>query len=174
MKRCFERGEIIRIRRGLYCFGLAYASKPIDKFAMANAICSPSYISFESALFLHGLVWDEPPVMQSVTGHRSATHDTPLGKFTYTGRAYCTDAGVILKYGASLATPERALVDCLHASDVDSILVVLNRLRFRTGFRADLDVFNTIASVESPSRKACWDLKKFFDKPIHDWDCLHA
>lgn len=174
MKRCFKRQEVLRIRRGLYCFGLDYSSKPIEKYALANAICAPSYISFGSALFLHGLVSaDESPVLQSVTGQRSASYDTPLGRFTFQGRAYYTDAGVIQKDGVSIATPERALVDCLRASEFFCILIMLDGLKFRSGFRADLAVFDSIASVESPSRKAARYLYKFFDKTEHDWDALH-
>ncbi len=56
IKRAISAGEIVNIRRGLYCLAREYQKKPISVYSLAERIYGPSYISMETALSYHGLI----------------------------------------------------------------------------------------------------------------------
>jgi hypothetical protein len=84
VKRWLKNGDLIHLRRGLYCLGekLAGNRKP-HPFAAAQRIYSPSYISLESALAYHQLIPEAVYAITSVTTKRKNEFDNPLGKFKY-------------------------------------------------------------------------------------------
>jgi hypothetical protein len=47
--RLLAKGDIVRIRKGLYAFGLAYRRQPLSREVLANLIYGPSYLSLEYA-----------------------------------------------------------------------------------------------------------------------------
>lgn len=84
IKRLTAQGQLIRIRRGLYC--VAEAAKDhtkIHSFELAHLIYAPSYISFESALAYHQLIPEAVYTITSACGKRSKEFHTPLGEFSY-------------------------------------------------------------------------------------------
>lgn len=112
-----RKGQIIRVKKGLYIFGQEYRKRPYSREILANLIYGPSYISLEYALSYHGLVPERVESLTSVTTGRSRTFTTPVGLFTYrmipmpafqTGmtRIELDDGGAFL-----IATPEKALID---------------------------------------------------------------
>jgi predicted transcriptional regulator of viral defense system len=114
--RLLASGVIVRIRKGLYCFGEALRKEPISREQIANLIHGPSYVSLEYALAHHGLIPERVEVLTSVTTRRSRRFTTPLGTFTYrqlSERRYAT--GAVLQQAGStaflIATPEKALAD---------------------------------------------------------------
>lgn len=114
--RLLAGGEIVRIKKGLYCFGEALRKEPVSREYLANLIHGPSYISLEYALSFHGLIPERVQVITSVTTRRSRAFDTPFGRFSYrtlSGRRYAV--GAVLETAGStpflLASPEKALVD---------------------------------------------------------------
>jgi predicted transcriptional regulator of viral defense system len=62
-----EDSHFIRLKKGIYVFSLLAP----EKFEIANKICQPSYISFESALSFYGII---PEIVYSIT---SATTKRP-------------------------------------------------------------------------------------------------
>lgn len=112
-----RRGEIIRIKKGLYVFGEDFRRGPWSREVLANLIYGPSYISLDSALSHHGLIPERVDVMTSVTLSRTREFDTPLGIFSYrslTRQKY--DVGIDqLRLGTGehflIATPAKALAD---------------------------------------------------------------
>jgi hypothetical protein len=114
--RLLASGAIIRIRKGLYCFGEALRKQPISREQIANLIHGPSYVSLEYALAYHGMIPERVEVVTSVTTRRSRRFATPLGTFTYRSlseRRYATGA-VLEPAGSSsflIASPEKALAD---------------------------------------------------------------
>jgi len=114
--RLLASGAIIRIRKGLYCFGEALRREPISREQIANLIQGPSYVSLEYALAYHGLIPERVEVVTSVTTRRSRRFATPLGAFTYRSlleTRYATGA-VLEPAGKTtflIATPEKALAD---------------------------------------------------------------
>ena len=109
-------GWIIRIKKGLYCFGEALRKEPVSREQVANLTCGPSYVSTEYALGYHGLIPERVEVVTSVTTRRSRRFTTPLGVFTYsTLRESRYAVGAMLESAGKasflIATPEKALAD---------------------------------------------------------------
>ena len=84
LKRAVAAGEILRIRRGLFCLADRYRHKPIHTFGLAQRIHGPSYISLESALAHHGWIPEAVYTVASISTKRARDFDTPLGYFSYT------------------------------------------------------------------------------------------
>ena len=108
--------ELIRIKKGLYCFNRTYQHQKIRYEYVANLIYGPSYISLEYALYYYGLIPEEVTTVTSVTAKRSKEFNTPLCNFSYrtlTKNRYCP--GYVLNSTGTpsflIATPEKALAD---------------------------------------------------------------
>jgi len=56
VKRAIAGGQIIHIRRGLYCLAPKYQKKKLNLYALAEHLYGPSYVSLESALSWHGWI----------------------------------------------------------------------------------------------------------------------
>ncbi|MCB9026928.1 MAG: hypothetical protein H6625_11455 [Bdellovibrionaceae bacterium] len=107
---------IIRVKKGLYVFApdkiAAY-----NPYTLANLIYGPSYISFESALSLWGIIPERVEEMQSVTSKRNKKFNTPLGQFhyRYLNISKYTQGIILLnqKNGEKflIATAEKAMID---------------------------------------------------------------
>jgi predicted transcriptional regulator of viral defense system len=114
--RLLSSGTIIRIKKGLYCFGETLRREPISREYVANLVYGPSYVSLEYALSYHDLIPERVEVVTSVTTRRSRRFATPLGVFTYRAlreSRYATGAMLEStgKTAFLIATPEKALAD---------------------------------------------------------------
>jgi len=118
-----KKGEIIRIKKGLYVFGPKLAREPFSKETLANLIYGPSYISLEYALSFYGLIPERVETVTSITNKRKKLFNTPVGRFSY---RYINPAlyscGVTLhklddRHSVLIATKEKALSDMLYFSD---------------------------------------------------------
>ncbi|MBN1355757.1 hypothetical protein JXA40_05740 [bacterium] len=78
--RLLADGSIIRIKKGLYCFGEAFRKAPLHRELLANLIYGPSYVSLEYALNFHGLIPERVERVTSVTPGPSK----PLSVFSHT------------------------------------------------------------------------------------------
>lgn len=123
IKRALANGEILGIRRGLYCLARPYQKRPVRIHALAQRIYGPSYVSFESALSHHGWIPEAVYACTNASFGKAKEFDTPLGLFTYTrvpqkvfyvGVEHDVDA-----YGnaAFIATPAKALADYVYLHD---------------------------------------------------------
>ncbi len=125
------RGRVIvRVKKGLYVFGPAYARRPYSREVLANLIYGPSYVSLDYALQYYGLVPEQVYAVTSVTCSRARRFQTPVGLFIYrtvplTGYWRGIDRVEISGGGGALmATPEKALADKVRddrGTGVDSI-----------------------------------------------------
>lgn len=115
-----QKGDLIRVKRGLYIFGRDYRKGPYSPEIMANKIYGPSYISKEYALAFYGLIPEHVTVVTSVSVKRSRIFDTPIGRFSYDHlpiRLYQANFNIVPVRNndtALLATPEKALADLLY------------------------------------------------------------
>ena len=114
--RLLAAGAIVRIKKGLYCFGEPFRKKPISREHLANLIYGPSYISIDYALNYYGLIPERVDIITSVTTRRSRNFDTPFGVFSYTmlnPQRYAV--GAVFEAAGNIpylvASPEKALVD---------------------------------------------------------------
>jgi hypothetical protein len=114
--RLLAAGDIVRIKKGLYCFGEPFRRGPICREHVANLLFGPSYISLDYALAFHGIIPERVEVITSVTTQRSRSFSTPIGHFSYArlSEARYSIGGQLEQHGDNrflLATPEKALVD---------------------------------------------------------------
>jgi hypothetical protein len=83
VKRAIASGEILHLRRSLYCLAPKYG-KIIHPYSVAHMIYGPSYISLETALSFHGWIPEAVYAITSVSSKKSTEFNTPLGVFSYT------------------------------------------------------------------------------------------
>lgn len=83
ISRLIRRGDIIRIKKGLYIFNDDLRKKPIPLMYLANVIHGPSYVSLEYALQHYALLPEHVVEITSVTTSRSKRYTTPLGHFSF-------------------------------------------------------------------------------------------
>ena len=146
VKRAIANGEVIHIRRGLYCLAPKYQRKNVNLYALAQHIYGPSYVSLESALRWHGWIPEAVYTLTSVSFGKSKEFNTPLGVFSYvpvpqkvfyTGVERLTDEeeNVFL-----MASPIKALADYVyvHKKDWTSLKPVEESLR------VDLEEFESV------------------------------
>lgn len=116
LKRAMASGEIIQIRRGLYCLAEKYRRQPFDLFVVAQRVYGPSCISFESALSFHGWIPEAVRSVTSVSLGKAKEFRTPVGVLSF--RPVPTNIffeGVErLPSGAFMAKPLKALLDYIY------------------------------------------------------------
>lgn len=113
-----KKGELIRIKKGVYVLGERYRRNLYSREALANLIYGPSYISLEYALSFYGLIPERVEELTSMTCNRSKTFNNFLGRFNYhhsCPRHYPIGVTYQLQenIGFLIATPEKALADCV-------------------------------------------------------------
>lgn len=112
-----KKGELIRLKKGVYAFGKEYQTIPIDMMSIANTLYAPSYVSFDYALSYYGLIPERVYEITSATMRMKKEFQTPIGRFSYKVvplQAYAL--GVDWNYdkthgGKLIATAEKALCD---------------------------------------------------------------
>ena len=125
VKRAIRAGEVLHIRRGLYCLAPKYLRRPLSVMALAQRIRGPSYISLESALSWHGLIPEAVYAIMSVCDKRSCMFDTPVGRFQYVrvpqAMLYQQVERIVEPGGEAvfLATPAKALADYVYVRKLD-------------------------------------------------------
>jgi predicted transcriptional regulator of viral defense system len=140
--KLLAKGDIVRIRKGLYAFGRLYRREPLSREVLANLIHGPSYISLEYALGYHGLIPERVSTVTSVSLGRSRTFETPLGIFTYQSlklSSYAVGADWVESPAGSflIASAEKALADKVWT---DKRFRGTRRLDFRPYLEEDLRI----------------------------------
>ncbi|MDD2732656.1 MAG: hypothetical protein PHF56_01845 [Desulfuromonadaceae bacterium] len=116
------KGDIVRVKKGLYILGETLRRRPFCRELLANLMYGPSYVSLEYALHYHGLTPERVETITSVTCGRSRTFDSPVGTFSYRMipmEAFRTGMDQVeLDDGRSflIAIPEKALADRIVAN----------------------------------------------------------
>lgn len=115
LSRMVDKGEIYPIVKGLY-----ETDKSTSGYLLAGSIYGPSYISFEFALGIYGMI---PEAVYTVTcasfeKKKKKRYVTPFGTFTYRdvpSEAFPLGLKVMQEgdYYYRIATPEKALCDQL-------------------------------------------------------------
>ncbi len=125
VKRAIAAGEILHIRRGLYCLASKYRKQDISRNVIANLIYGPSYVSMEAALAVHGWIPEAVHSVVSVSSGRAKSFETPLGYFDYVqvGQRPLFSAVERVSDGASasflVAKPLKAIADYVAARGMD-------------------------------------------------------
>ena len=132
IRRLADEGELFPLTRGLY-----ETDGSVPGYCLAGAIFGPSYLSFDYALSVYGLI---PEAVYSFTSatfdkKKAKTVENHFGRFTY--RDVPTDAypfGIVIKeengYIYQMAIPEKALCDKLYAMPPVTSQKELERMLF--------------------------------------------
>jgi hypothetical protein len=146
-----KKGELIRLKKGLYTLGKDYRTTSIDMISVANTLYAPSYISFDYALSYYGLIPERVYEVTSATMRMKKEFNTPLGRFTYKPislQAYALGIDWLyddINGGKLIATPEKALCDKIR-SDRGIGRISQQNLRDYLTFdlRIDMDILYTL------------------------------
>lgn len=120
VKRALAKGEILDIRRGLYCLAPRYQRKPISVYGLAQRVYGPSYISLETALRYHGWIPEAVYACTCVSYGRAKEFNTPLGLFSYKRVPQHTFYAGVERHVESdgnvffMASPAKALADYVY------------------------------------------------------------
>lgn len=164
VNRALKDGSLIRLKRGTYTLAQTYHSAPLHPFAVAQALHSGSYISFESALAYHEWIPEAVFVTASVTPGRKTLEltATAFGAFNFHPLAiedYRFLNGVRrVSFGnhtALVAQPLRALMD----------LVALRKVQWSgldwltIGMRIDIEVLLALSRKDFDAVKPVYKHK---------------
>lgn len=153
IKRAISAGEILNLRRGLYCLTPKYQKKPLSVYSLVERIYGPSYISFETALSYHGWIPEAVYTCACASFGNSKDFDTPLGMFSYKRvvqnvfffavERLADESGNVF----FMASPAKALADYVYARQLKwtSVSDAIGSLRIEP---------DDILSVEAPSLNA--------------------
>lgn len=113
LERLGRTGLIKRIRHGLWAIDPAIESHLLPDYLTAPF---PSYVSFQSALFLRGMVSQIPQVIYVASLARTRTIKTSVGTYSIHRLAPRFFGGyeTVESSGVRLATAEKALLDVLY------------------------------------------------------------
>ncbi len=155
-----KKGEIIRVKKGLYVPGDKYLRGVIHRETLSNLIYGPSYISLEYALSFYGMIPERVETVTAVTNKKNKSFDTPLGKFTYRyihPDLYPVGVNTVSldeKHNILIAGREKALADTLYFYDdlgsLDELKVYLHdnlRIEFDDIVNLDKSVINNLSDV---------------------------
>lgn len=117
-KRIEDRGDIIRLKRGMYVVNPEISGQLINEFLIANHLYGPSYVSMQSALSYYGLIPERVYSITSMTTGLAKQYSNKIAEFTYTHcsvKYYNIGLRREEKGGTRfmIATPEKALCDLM-------------------------------------------------------------
>lgn len=148
-----KSGSLIRLKKGLYVVSSELSQQKLSRELVANHLCSPSYVSLESALSFYGLIPEKVYSVRSVTTKRAKQFATVLGNFEYLTipEAYYAigvrQEIVNNEYAFLIATPEKAIADMILTTRNFRIQSVKAMKAFlEDDLRIDLSVIKTYNS----------------------------
>lgn len=140
-----KQGVYYQIRHGRY-----ETERDVPGHLLACAIYGPSYLSFEYALFVHGLIPERVSVYTSATTGKNRTKrfSNRYGTYTYQDvprAAYPHETVVKVEQdrGYLIATPEKALCDTLCKQKPVTSVKALRALLFEN-LRIDEEAFSNL------------------------------
>jgi predicted transcriptional regulator of viral defense system len=121
LKRLARAGLLQRIRHGLWTTEASLDALLLPEYLTAPF---PSYVSFQSALFFHGMISQIPSVIYVASLAPTRRVRTSLGTFSVHRLAPTFFGGydIVKGSGVHLATPEKALLDILYLGQARSRL----------------------------------------------------
>ncbi|RPI46418.1 MAG: hypothetical protein EHM46_00600 [Bacteroidetes bacterium] len=114
-----KRGELIRLKKGLFVISPEISRKELSLELIANHLYGPSYISYESALVYYGLIPESVYTVKSATWKRGKEYRTPVGRFVYISvpeKYFSIGLRQVIEkqiYAFIIASPEKALCDLI-------------------------------------------------------------
>lgn len=152
LSRLANRGFVRRLARGRWLVG---ASPNREQLAEQLAAPSPAYVSFQSALFRHGIIEQVPEVLYAVTLGRARRMRTPLGVVSLHRMPPALFGGFkVTSDGTKVATAEKALFDFLYLGPTRSrFFTSLPEIELPKAFRWS-EVAGWARRIKGKSRRA--------------------
>ena len=115
LERLFDAGQVVRLKRGLWAFPDRIEPLQLPQHLAAPMPCS---VSLQSALFYHGMISQVPNVVYAVSPARTRRWTTPLATVSihHMTPAFFFGFETVGNGFVRMATPEKALLDCLYLS----------------------------------------------------------
>lgn len=121
LERLAEAGQVVRLKRGVWGF-----PDRLDPLQLPEFLTAPlsGYISLQSAMFFHGMISQIPNVVYAVSPARTRRWQTPLATVSihHVDPAFFFGFESVNNGIFKMATPEKALLDCLYLSPAKSRL----------------------------------------------------
>lgn len=172
VKRALAKGELQRIKRGLYSLGKGLTQQTAHPFELAQKIYGPSYISLESALSFHNLIPEAVYTVTSVTPRRATTFNTPLGLYSYMhlpGENFFIEVERVEESNTRffMATPWKAITDYVfcYKKNWFGLDPLVNGLRIEPEFLPALDG-QTLKNLENYYKS--FRVSKFLERVIEE------
>ena len=110
-RRMLNKDIIVKLSKGYYAIDEEY-----NNLELANLIISPSYVSFSSALFYWGINFQLSNKIESVAKiyYNRKIDNNEYNYHAMKEKIFFNPDGIRIKDNISIATPERALLDCLY------------------------------------------------------------
>lgn len=165
IRRLVDKGVLYQITRGIY-----ENDSTVPGYCLAGAIFGPSYLSFDYALSVYGLIPEAVYAFTSATFEKKKVREVKnhFGRFTY--RDVPSDAypfGIVLKeeneYVYQMASPEKALCDKLYTMPPVTSQKEIERMLFEY-LRIDRTEFDKLHSdeiVQIGDKYHCNNIKYF-------------
>lgn len=171
VNRWVKDRKLIKLHKGFYTLAEPYRRMPLEPFAIAGKLKTPSYISLQSALAFHGMIPEYVPQITSVTTGRPQTIETPLGRFDFrhiNKKHFHGFSQVTLSAGqtAFIACPEKALLDLVHLTAGGDKQEFIRQLRLQNLEKMDNAVLWKLAQTSnSPKlKRACEYIQEIVDQ----------
>jgi len=149
LTRWVKSGKIYQLRRGVYCLAPPYQKVKPHPFVVANHLQQASYISLQSALSHYGLIPEIVNIVTSISAGRPERVETPFGVFDFRHiKKELLFGYQLIELGgqeASIATPEKALLDLVYLQPGGETITYLKELRLQNIERFDLEVLKKLA-----------------------------
>lgn len=148
-----RKGLVSRLRRGLYVLGKTDRKIEPGSLFLSGQLYSPSYVSLEYALWVHGLIPELVTSVTAVTTRNTAGFKNEFGSFEYQHIKRGAFRGFTVRKDSSglsyfLAEPEKAVADFIY----------LNLPRFTRG---DREVFTRSYRFQNLESLATGKLKAY-------------
>jgi predicted transcriptional regulator of viral defense system len=153
LKRLSKAGFFIPLARGKWA-----CQKTIDPLLLPEYLTAPapSYISFQSALYYHGMISQIPDTIYAATLARTRQYKTPVARVSihHMQPNFFFGFEMIRSSKIKMATPEKALLDVLYFSSARSRLFSsLPELEIPEGFKIK-EVLKMIEKIPSLRKRS--------------------
>jgi len=173
-----KKGELIRLKKGLFVVSSAVHQQELSPELIANHLYGPSYVSFERALSLYKMIPERVYNLRSMTIKRGRKFSTPIGLFDYVSakpeyyRIGVHQEMVHDKLAYLIASPEKAICDML----ITTSGLRLQSVKTLQGYlEEDLRIdFSAIRTLNSSIVKECMEAGKKRTELLQLYKILHA
>ncbi len=148
LRRLSKAGLFVYLARGKWACKTSLDPLLIPEYLTAPA---PSYISFQSALYYHGMISQIPGIIYAASLARSRQYKTILAHISihHIHPSFFFGFEVDIRSGVKMATPEKALLDTLYLSPNRTLLFrSLPELEIPRNFKKN-EAFKMISKIPS-------------------------